>query len=572
MHKWLLLAATYYCIWPVYGQETSSFSNGQSSLERIRELTHEATEVMNHDPDKARKITEEALQLSKALRNDTATINNYNNLAVYFFSRNNHKAIQFFDSAALLSRKINDSLRWAKALTNIGNVNYQMADYAKSVIHATEALLVLEAIGREDLTPAALIALGLSHHKQGQYEEAEEFFLQSEEILLEQKNDYGLTVVYNNLGNIYQNKRSFEESIFYLQKSLEIAKRNNNVVAQGIVLDNLGNCYHQLENSRRAIALYESAFEIHQQMNNVQSMALNCANRGLAYLMIGNVERARDLATLGLTYTEESGAPDQKDNLYKLLAYVSIYNKDLGNALKYHYQHLRIEDSLYSEGMRSRISELQTRFETDKKEKELVLERERSQLLRKEKEYATLSRNFILVSSLLVVVMLLFLVLLLKSRNEKKEGEKKSLASELDYKNRELVSSIMHLASKNQLMAQIEQSIKNFQLPLNGASKPIKELQRIIRSSTQVDNTWKQMVLHFQNVHPAFFDKLNAGGNDLTQNELKHCAYIKLKLNTKETASIFNISPKGVEISRYRIKKKLGLAADVDLHTYIDQL
>ena len=79
----------------------------------------------------------------------------------------------------------------------------------------------------------------------------------------------------------------------------------------------------------------------------------------------------------------------------------------------------------------------------------------------------------------------------------------------------------------------------------------------------------KHFAQHFDKVHSDFIVKLKEKHSNISNNELKLCAYLRMNLSTKEIAQLMNISVRGVEISRYRLRKKLNLATDTNLFDYL---
>jgi len=84
-----------------------------------------------------------------------------------------------------------------------------------------------------------------------------------------------------------------------------------------------------------------------------------------------------------------------------------------------------------------------------------------------------------------------------------------------------------------------------------------------------MDADWEHFAVHFDKVHNDFFIALKKQHPNLTPNELKLCAYLRMNLSTKEMARLMNISVRGVEISRYRLRKKLQLSTETNLFTYL---
>ncbi len=132
--------------------------------------------------------------------------------------------------------------------------------------------------------------------------------------------------------------------------------------------------------------------------------------------------------------------------------------------------------------------------------------------------------------------------------------------SQLDHKNRELTSYTMHIAEKNRFLAQLSQELQEI-LPATsgGIRRRMQRLERNILQQLKNESNWKGFLAHFEEVNPHFLDRLSETYPQLTQKELKHCAYIRMRLSVKDVAAFLHISPKAVEVARYRIKKKIGL-------------
>jgi len=147
------------------------------------------------------------------------------------------------------------------------------------------------------------------------------------------------------------------------------------------------------------------------------------------------------------------------------------------------------------------------------------------------------------------------------------QKEKMLMQSMIDAQNRELSTIALQVAQKNELLEGI---VKKFQ-PMASSNSVVKKYLKDIQSGLNLDNQWEKFKMHFEKVHPRFFLRLQQKYPALTPNELKMCAYMKMNLSIKETMQILNISKKGLETARYRIKKKLALTPKEDLHKLIHQ-
>ncbi|RED97402.1 regulatory LuxR family protein [Marinoscillum furvescens DSM 4134] len=154
-----------------------------------------------------------------------------------------------------------------------------------------------------------------------------------------------------------------------------------------------------------------------------------------------------------------------------------------------------------------------------------------------------------------------------KSEQEITKLRNDKLRAEIDHKNRELATTTMHLINKNEFMLTIRESIKD--LAKNGSKDVAKKLIRDIDRNMSEDEGWEQFTKHFDQVHGDFLSNIKKDHPTLTPQEIKLCAYLRMNMTSKEIANLLNISVRGVEISRYRLRKKLNLTRDTNLVDYM---
>jgi DNA-binding CsgD family transcriptional regulator len=155
---------------------------------------------------------------------------------------------------------------------------------------------------------------------------------------------------------------------------------------------------------------------------------------------------------------------------------------------------------------------------------------------------------------------------IIKLQNEK-------LQAEISHKNMQLADSTMSIIKKNEVLIEIKDELEKQKEEL-GPRYPARYLQRLttlIDRNISNDNDWEIFENLFDQAHQNFFKRLKQSFPDLTQSDLKLCAYLKLNLSSKEIAPLLNISIRGVEIRRYRLRKRLSLTSDDNLAEFIMQ-
>jgi ligand-binding sensor domain-containing protein/DNA-binding CsgD family transcriptional regulator len=158
-----------------------------------------------------------------------------------------------------------------------------------------------------------------------------------------------------------------------------------------------------------------------------------------------------------------------------------------------------------------------------------------------------------------------------KSEKEIVKLKNEKLEAEIDHKNTELASAAMHLVQKGELLGNIREELTRIKKGVNGdgAAEEFKKMLRILGEENKMDKDWEQFAVHFDKVHSDFLQILKGAYPQLSSHELKLCAYLRMNLSSKEIAQLENISVRGVEISRYRLRKKLGIPTETNLFDFL---
>jgi DNA-binding CsgD family transcriptional regulator len=166
------------------------------------------------------------------------------------------------------------------------------------------------------------------------------------------------------------------------------------------------------------------------------------------------------------------------------------------------------------------------------------------------------------------------------AENKKKEQEiirlnNEKLETEIQHKSQELANSAVILGRKNEILIEVKNSLSQFSynkkqnITLIDINRKIQEISHIIDENIKEDDIFHKFEENFDLVHNNFIKRLTEQYPDLNVSERKLCAYIKMQLSSKEIAPLLNISVRGVETMRLRLRKKLGLHNE-NLIKYLD--
>jgi len=156
---------------------------------------------------------------------------------------------------------------------------------------------------------------------------------------------------------------------------------------------------------------------------------------------------------------------------------------------------------------------------------------------------------------------------MIRLRNEK-------LNLEMIHKEKELANSTLMIIQKNEMLNKLMHDLNRVKSALTDEQHKNQLNSTIKKISREIDNEkqWQVFNTHVEQVHEQLFIKLKEKYPDLTPRELSLCAYLRMNISSKEIATLMNISTRGVEISRYRIRKKLGLDRNANLTDFMMKL
>lgn len=151
----------------------------------------------------------------------------------------------------------------------------------------------------------------------------------------------------------------------------------------------------------------------------------------------------------------------------------------------------------------------------------------------------------------------------LENKQQRIIFDNEQLKRDIDNKNRELAIATMSMIKKNELLNDIKNELKN------NEGKRLDPVVKIIDKNLNNTDDWKFFEEAFNNADKDFLKKIKEKHPNLTPNDLRICAYLRLNLSSKEIASLLNIAPRSVEIKRYRLRKKMNLSRQQNLVNYI---
>lgn len=513
------------------------------------------------------------VQLSNS-NEDTSKVNVLIKLADKTSWSDINSSQEYAKQALALSQKLNylKGLAYSKFL-----LSKVFADYEFDL---TEKLALQSLDHAKTMNDSLLIArvyniLGNLKSKFGHDEDALNYYNKSLGIYLRHGQDSSAAAIYNNLGILHIPTKDDSLSIYYYQKAAEINIKTKNYLWLAINYLNIGN---DLIDSGELDAAFDYLQKSHvlaneHNYNRLYPWIYN--NFSKYYLENNNNNKSIEFANKALHLSEK-----HKNWLQEKLALQhlneSFKNKsDIKKAYYYLEQLNKISDSINAHNRLKEIDLMEMRFKYEEEAKQQELEKVliENQYYRQELIYL-----IILMVAALVIFTFILLYFTQRSRINRKNLEQKTtllekekLAKDLEFKNKELTTNVIYLLKKNEFISEISSKLKNTNF--DSVDKLSDSVDRIIseldKSVTQ-DN-WTEFEVRFQEVHVDFYNQLSKQYPELTPNELRLCAFLRLNMTSKEISDITLQSSDSIKTARYRLRKKLDISREDNLVTFLTQ-
>jgi signal transduction histidine kinase len=397
--------------------------------------------------------------------------------AMLVLANSNLLQAQYDSSALLLSKAIMlfESVDYptgvASALSSLGNVYDLKSDYQNSVATYLKALAIYDKLN--DRYGASLIYQGLAetYRKQKMYDKAMAYQHKQLSFYKSLNNVPNIASAFIGLGTIHQDKKNYDSALYYYNQSQIIYERLNDKYSVGIALNNIGDIYRLTKSYERAIHYYKKSLRICNEINDVEGSVYPLDGLGVIYTQQGNF-------SLAAQSLESARRTATKINLPALLSDIYLHSSQLDSArqnykMAYDWfkKHSQLKDSLQSLDNTKAIAEMQARFESEKKDREIAFLNEEQRL--KETERIR-ERNslliLLLISTLLIGAMIYSIVQKIKASKiqSAQQAEITQKNEELNQMNEELKAVLETIEAQNESLAEKNQKLEDLNQEKDG--------------------------------------------------------------------------------------------------------
>jgi tetratricopeptide (TPR) repeat protein len=464
----------------------------------------------------------------------------------------------------------------------IGNIELAQNKYVAALERYQECLDLAEINGFDDLIPHLQNNLGNLYLSIEDYGDAEEALNKAYTLFMNRDDLYNAALVRSNIAIIQRVNGELDQALEgYLDAITTFSRQNRwNEMSSGyeaitqiyIDRDDLVSAHRYLELALNTIDTVGLQYE--GPSSRLESRIYTTA--GQLYLDLDSLAVAKRFGQLGLEVARTNSY--LKDVFENCRTLGEIYDREgiLDSALYYNKQFIDYYDQYASESDARRITQVKMQHQFDR----LLREREVENV----RQEAAYKRNELLYISGIIITIFLIVLIWSLYRNQKAktsrvelvrqnlELEKQTLNQEIEYKKKELASQMMYMIEKNEFISTIARKL--IELKPNSKKDQQLVIQQLITElrSNSSNKVWSDFELRFKEVNAGFYESLNQMYPDLTPNEVRLCAFLKLNMSTKEISSITHQSVKSINMARFRLRKKLDIDRDENLISFLTQL
>jgi tetratricopeptide (TPR) repeat protein len=494
---------------------------------------------------------------------------------------NDSAAFQLFNEAFLIAQKTKDNKGEADALFHMG-----IASYGASVIngldYATKALKAYQTLEGKDFKTAAigrskcLLLIATIKSREGKDQAAIPLCKSALSALIEQKDSSAsIGIALNLLGTSYKKLNQTDSANYFIKAALQQHIANHAITYLPVAYYQVAEIELKQKNKALSLSYYEKGFHIADSTSNRQAQVTTLIGLSNWYVSEKKYVKAEDYLIKAKSIA--AGIHD-KTFLINVLSQQKNIKIELGQfeaALIIDEEKIKYQTELSDLEKDKIVKNLEVQFNVSEKDRQL-------DLVQKEKAITTLTNYLLWVAIACICIITFGIILFLRRINkrdkqllqtkealvkaieEQKILKEQQMHNEIEFKESQLSALTFQMLQKNELLQELKDKIA-----LSSDNNLEQSISKIINKSMNQDHDWTDFNAHFESINKNFYTRIKQAFPDISPNELKICALIKMNLSIKEMANILNISPDSVKTARYRLRKKLQLNTEDNLTDFI---
>lgn len=518
--------------------------------------------------DSARVTATALLQMAERLKNPEYRATALRLIGnTYAVQSKFEQALEHFLRSHEILLEMDDIDGLTTTFNNIGTVYYELGNYTQAQEYLLQSLKLAEETNNELTASRALNNLGNVQYDQSNNEQALEYYSRSLALKEKLGQRFSLPLTYNNIGLIYTNLEDHEKAVENLTQSATIAEEVDDMYSMTRAYSNLGIEYSRIGEYETALHILNESIKMKLEINDLDGLASSYLYRGDVYLKTNRFKLAQADCSQSFEMARTSGAQNLQKEALGCLSSVSEALGDYKSSLAFQKEYISLKDSLFNKEKTQELTRAAMNYEFEKQQLASTIAFEQDLNEEHQKFFITL------ITSLVVIAGMLFLYWKYNQNLKYKKLENVMLNSELEHQQNDLTNFAVNISNNQawaESLAEKLEVIKTSTGRKRGAE--MDELEAAIKNKVWVNKESEEFYKKIDAFSSAFYNKLTTQFEGLTKTEIRLCSLIKLNLDTKQIAVLQNINPSSVKMSRNRLRKKLNLGPEDDLHAFLQTL
>lgn len=447
-------------------------------------------------------------------------------------------------------------------------------------------------IFKEDNSPRNLAycynSIGIMYRQLKNLDLALQYNMQALEIYTSLKDSLSIADQWNNIANVYldadsTNEKGSDLAFSYYVKAEKMYKALGVISSRFSIHINLGIEYEKRHEFNKAKAAFSRALSIARKNESVRDEISARVNYSYLYAKLHEHEDADKHLTIAYTLAHNLNIIEEQ--LLVADAFVNLRKREgkYKQALDWTKVSKELSEALYHQRRNEFLVETETKINLAKKEKEI------EQFIIEEKAVKT-QRTIIIVSASILLLLLILLLRvqkirhknekeleskqqqLLNSKLEKTKLEKEKIEADLNSRKQLLSNLAIHMVQKNEMLESIEKELTSIAKSKGNISQELLLLKTELKQQLRIGKDLEEFNFQLQIINESFYKALEEKLPDLTKNERKLAALLRLGLSTKEISITSKSTESAVKIARHRLRKKLNITSDANLNDFFKSL
>jgi signal transduction histidine kinase len=417
--------------------KTIAYGKANDSI-KIDALHKLGVSFLNSDLKKALRFNKDCFALSRKSKLDFGMAKSYNLRGIiHDINGNVDSSYYCYYKAQYHVKKVKLPITEASINNNLGLLDWNSGKYSSAINYYVKALKIFEKIDDKEGQANALSNISLVYERLHDFKNSYKFIMQSLKIRKEIKDEYGMSVCYVNLGNLFENQLDRKKSIESFKKAIVIKRKIDDQNGLSTANNNLASILIKDKKYAEALKCLNESVTIAKKLNSKTNLIYAYSGFTDYYIVTKNLNKAKEFNALSYSISNELNDAISKLNCIKYYEKIALLENDFEKAYSYSKAKDSIQASLNSLDVQKAITEIETKYEVEKKEKELLqskveIAKNELQIKKKNTQFQILA---LISLALITIGYLIYRQQKLKNKQQEQEFQLKSAIKEIETQN-----------------------------------------------------------------------------------------------------------------------------------------